>query len=259
MSSTIPTPNKRPSHVLLGMLFLAGSCIPAYAGDPIQILKSMTDYVAKQPTISLAFDSDIEVITPELQKLQFTSSSQLLLSRPDKLRIERTGSYADIELVYDGKTATLYGKDTNNYAQQAFTGSMDQLVEELRATFNVQAPGADLLLSNSFSELTAGVIEAKHIGTGIIDGVECEHLAFRNEETDWQIWIETGPTPVPRKYVITSKAVTLGPQYTLRIHDWKAGASVAADAFAFKPAADARKIDVSKLEGFDEVPAGVTK
>ena len=38
-------------------------------------------------------------------------------------------------------------------------------------------PGTDLLLTNSFDELTATTIEAKHIGQGVIDGVECEHLA----------------------------------------------------------------------------------
>ena len=70
------------------------------------------------------------------------------------------------------------------------------------------------------------------IGKGVIDGVECDHLAFRNLETDWQIWIESGAKPIPRKYVITSKGIGEAPQYTLRIKDWKT--EVAADAFAFK-------------------------
>ena len=70
------------------------------------------------------------------------------------------------------------------------------------------------------------------IGKGVIDGVECDHLAFRNVETDWQIWIESGAKPIPRKYVITSKGIGEAPQYTLRIKDWKT--DVAADAFAFK-------------------------
>jgi len=55
----------------------------------------------------------------------------------------------------------------------------------------------------------------------VVDGVECEHLAFRGVDTDWQIWIETGARPVPRKYVITSKTLAGAPQYTLRIKDWK--------------------------------------
>lgn len=76
----------------------------AHADDSAKtILKAMSDYVASQKTIQVAFDTDIEVITSDLQKIQFASSGSLLLSRPDKLRATRTGGYADIELVFDGK------------------------------------------------------------------------------------------------------------------------------------------------------------
>ena len=54
------------------------------------------------------------------------------------------------------------------------------------------------------------MIEAKHIGRGVIDGVECEHLAFRNQDVDWQLWVQVGAKPIPCKYVITSKAVGIG-------------------------------------------------
>ena len=57
----------------------------AHAQDASKILKAMSDYVAGQKTISMTFDADIEVITSELQKIQFTSSGKVLLSRPDKL------------------------------------------------------------------------------------------------------------------------------------------------------------------------------
>ena len=87
----------------------------------------------------------------------------------------------------------------------------------------------------------ANVIEGKHIGQGVVDGVECEHLAFRGPETDWQIWIETGAKPVPRKYVITSKTIAGAPQYTLKIKDWKTDANADGD-FAFKAPADATKV-----------------
>src|SRR5512139_1247860 len=72
--------------------------------DAAKILKAMSDYMARQQSISLSFDTDIEVITPEIQKIQFASSGKLVLSRPDRLRASRTGGYADVELVFDGKT-----------------------------------------------------------------------------------------------------------------------------------------------------------
>ena len=54
------------------------------------------------------------VITPALQKIQFASSGQITLNRPDMLRIRRTGGYAEVELVFDGKTLSLYGKDSKS-------------------------------------------------------------------------------------------------------------------------------------------------
>ena len=229
----------------------------AQAQDAAKILKAMTDYVTSQKTISITYDTDIEVLTSDLQKIQFASSGQTLLSRPDKARATRTGGYADVELVFDGKTLTVFGKNLNAFTQMDAAGSVDQLIARLRSEFSVAVPGADLLLSHAYDELMADVIDAKHIGRGVIDGVECEHLAFRNLDTDWQIWIEVGARPIPRKYVITSKSVTGAPQYTLRIKDWKTDVQVAADAFAFKPPADAKKVDISVLSNIDEIPLGV--
>jgi hypothetical protein len=229
------------------------------ADDSEAILKKMSDYVTSQKAISVAFDSDIEVITTGLQKIKFTNSGQLLLSRPDKLRAHRVGGYADVELVFDGKTATIYGKNLNAFTQLQLPGSTDQLIDKLRNQYGVEAPGADLLLTGAYKAFVAGVIDAKHIGRGVIDGVECEHLAFRNADTDWQLWVEIGPHPIPRMYVITSKAVTGAPQYTLRVKDWKTDPQIAADAFAFTPPAGAKKVDLKEMSGIDEVPPGSAK
>jgi hypothetical protein len=222
-----------------------------------RILKAMSDYVSSQKSITATYDSDIEVVTPELQKLQFNSSGQISLTRPDNLRATRTGGYVDVEFVFDGKTFTVHDRDNKAYAQADASGSIDQLVERLRSDFSVEAPGADLLLTASYDRLTEDVVDGKHIGIGVVNGVECEHLAFRGVDSDWQIWVEIGNRPIPRKYVITNKAITGAPQYTVRIRDWQTDAQAAPDAFAFKPPAGASKVDVKALAQIDEVPHGV--
>jgi hypothetical protein len=239
-------------------ILLSASSV-ARAGDPDKILKSMTDYLGGQKSLSASFDSDVEIITPELQKIQFTSSGQIKLNRPDKLRIRRTGGYADVELVYDGKAISLYGNNAKAYVQADMPGTVDQMIDAIQARSGVGMPGTDLLLSNAFDELMATVIESKHIGLGVIDGVECEHLAFRGSDTDWQIWIETGATPVPRKYVITSKTLAGAPQYSLRIRDWKTDGFPDADTFVFKPPGSATRIDLDSgaMAELDELPPGI--
>jgi len=246
---------------LLGTVLTMGISLAtsasAQSGDAEKLLKGMADYVAGQKTLAVTFDSDIEVITNNLQKIQFTSSGQVQLSRPDKLRATRTGGYRDVEIVFDGKMLTVNNKDGKDYAQIEAAGTAEELIDVLREKHGVVAPGADLLLSNVFNVMMADVVEAAVIGKGVIDGVECDHLAFRNVETDWQIWIESGAKPIPRKYVITSKGIGEAPQYTLRIKDWKT--DVPADAFAFKPDPSFKRIALGDLSDIDEVPQGTSK
>jgi hypothetical protein len=247
--------------IVLAGVIVASSLITVaqaqQADDAAQILKAMSDYVASQKNISLTYDSDIEVVTPEVEKIQFTSSGKVLLSRPDKVRASRTGGYADFEIDFDGKTVTALGKNINAYAQTDFTGSVDQLIGKMRSMDLMTAPGADILGTHIYDDLMADVIDAKHIGRGVIDGVECEHLAFRDLDVDWQLWVEVGARPIPRKYVITSKGVGAAPQYTLRIKEWKTDAPIGADAFVFTPPPGATKVALDALVNIDEVPQGV--
>jgi len=244
------------SMLVAAVLVASGSGVQAQAPDAKAILKSMSDYVGSQQTIRLTFDSDIEVITPELEKIQFTNSGELLLSRPDRLRAHRVGGYADVALVFDGKLASIYGKNMNGYVQFDAPGSVDQLIAALRSGHGVALPGADLLQSNAYDILVAGVQEAKHIGRGVIDGRECEHLAFRNADTDWQLWVEAGKHPIPCKMVITSKTVNGAPQYTLCIKSWETGIKPAAADFTFVPPRGATQIKPEALIELDELPQG---
>jgi hypothetical protein len=238
----------------VGVLGTGPAMAQPQGSDAQSILKAMSDYVSSQQTIAITFDSDIEVITPYLEKIQFTNSGEVLLHRSDKLRAHRVGGYTEVALYFDGTTVSVFGKTINGYAQFAAPGTVDQLIAALRVGHGVALPGADLLLSNAYDVLVAGVKEAKHIGRGVIDGLECEHLAFRNFDTDWQLWVEVGQRPIPRKLVITSKTLNSAPQYTLRVKVWKTDVEVGPDTFAFVPPAGTAKLSPDALIELDELP-----
>ena len=238
---------------LFATAFAAGPAL-AQADDANKILKAMSDYLGSQKNFSALFDSDLEVITPQIEKIQFASSGQLEISRPDKFHGSRSGGYADVEITFDGKTATIYGKHANGYVQVSLPGSVDQFLDQLRERFGMAVPGADLLSTDAYDVLTSDVISGAHIGRGVIGGVECEHLAFRGKDTDWQIWIQTGDQPLPRKYVIASKTVAAAPQYAVVIRDWKIGVEPNGKAFVFTPPQGAKQLDVGALASFDELP-----
>ena len=212
------------------------------------LLKAMSDYLAAQTAISFDYNSTLEVVTEDAQKLALAGSGAVTLNRPDKIRSVRAGGFVDVETVFDGKTLTLLGKNANKYTQIEVPGTIDQLIDELKDKYGRPLPGSDLLMSNSYDELMVDVYDSKDLGSGVINGVECDFLAFREDEVDWQIWITQGDSPHPCKYVVTSKLLAFGPQYTVVFQNWKSGSDVAMDDFAFQPPAGAEKIDLKDLQ-----------
>jgi hypothetical protein len=213
-----------------------------------KMLKAMSDFLAAQKTLSVGFDTVFEVVTPTDQKLGLASSGTATLSRPDKIRFSRSGGFADFEILYDGKALTFLGKNANLYTQIAAPGTVDQLIDTLQDKYKRPLPGADLLMTNSYDELMQDVYDSKDLGSGVVNGVECDTLAFRKNDVDWQIWIAQGERPYPCRFVITSKLDSGDPQYTIQFRDWKFGNDVAADDFAFKNASNAKQVEVKDVQ-----------
>jgi hypothetical protein len=213
-----------------------------------KMLKAMSDFLAAQKSLSVGFDTVFEVVTPTDQKLGLASSGTATLVRPDKIRVARSGGFADFEILYDGKMLTFLGKNANLFTQVAAPGTVDQLIDTLQDKYNRPLPGADLLMTNSYDELMQDVYDSKDLGSGVINGVECDTLAFRKADVDWQIWIAQGERPYPCRLVITSRLVKGGPQYSIQFRDWKFGNDVAADDFAFKNASGAKQVELTDIK-----------
>ncbi len=243
--------------IVLGILFVglgAPSGARADEADAKKLLKAMSDYMVAQKAISFDFDAILEVITTDDQKLALASSGTVILNRPGKIHATRAGGHADVEMLFDGETLTLFGNNANLYTQISVPGTIDNLVDVLREKYNRPLPAADLLMSNVYGELMPNVIDVKDLGSGVIDGVECDYLAFRTKIVDWQIWIAQGANPYPCRYVITSKDIPHSPQYSIQIRDWKTGSAVASDDFGFKNSTNAKKVDVKDLKGMSALP-----
>ena len=244
------------SAMALCLVFSLGMSAPASAdeADARKLLKGMSDYLAAQKAFSFDYDATFEVVTKDEQKLALASSGSVVVKRPDMIRATRSGGFADVEMIFDGKTLTVLGKNANAYAQIEVPGTIDHLVDELRLKHNVPLPAADLLVADSYAALMEDVTDVKDLGSAVIGGAECDYLAFRAKEVDWQIWIAHGERPYPCRYTITSKQVANGPQYTIQTRNWKAGGSVTAADFSFKNSTDAKKVDLQDMKDARQTP-----
>lgn len=214
-----------------------------------KLLKRMSDYLASRQQFTLKAESMLEAVLTNGQKLQYDSPATLMVSRPNKLRAHRKGDIANQEFFYDGKSLTLYNPRENLYATTAAPATLDETLDFAREKLDIIAPAAELLYKNAAEKMLKESTSGFVVGQSIVGSVKCTHLAFRGAEVDWQIWIEEGSKPLPRKFMITTKQVSGAPQFTVLIRNWDVAAKLADGEFNFTPPKGAKKIEFLQLSG----------
>jgi len=241
------------SIVALAMVVLAGWPPTGHAQptgiDPQaeKLLRRMSDYLASRQQFTAKAESTLEVVLTSGQKIQFDSPATLEVSRPNKLRAHRKGDIANQEFFYDGKTLTLYNPSENVYATTAAPPTIDETLDFAREKLDIIAPASELLYKNAAEKMLKESSSGFVVGPSVVGGVKCTHLAFRGSEVDWQIWIEDGDKPLPRKFILTSKKVAGEPQFTVLIRNWDVAPKLTNQEFSFTPPKGAKKIEFLQL------------
>ncbi len=185
--------------------------------EAMQVLQNMSDYLAGINKFTVTSHSTIESMLDSGQKIMLDHNNINSVQRPDKLYVTRKGDKVDQKLYYNGKTFTLYNNVTGETKTIQAAATLTEALDSSIKTFNLVAPGADLLYPDSYKRLSNALLSGFIVDTAVIDGVECYHLAFRNTEVDWQIWIAMGDKPLPKRYVVTSRWITGSPQFVLNM------------------------------------------
>ena len=239
--------------IALAILVLAGSPQRNYAQpagiDPQaeKLLRRMSDYLANRQQFTLKAENTLEAVLTSGQKLQFSSPASASVWRPNRLRADRKGDIVNQEFFFDGKTLTLFNPKENLYATTAAPPTIDAMLDFAREKLDVIAPGAELLYSNAAERMLKETTSGFVVGPSVVGGIKSTHLAFRGAEVDWQIWIEDGDKPLPRKFVLTSKKVAGEPQFTVLIRNWDVAPKLTDQMFTFVPPKGAKKIEFLQL------------
>ena len=207
------------------------------------LFKKMSDYLGGTKAFSVRASFRQEVVLVTGQKLEYESWSQVSVRRPDRLRTSRHGVLENIEFYYDGKTATLFRKEANFYAVEPVPPTVDGMFDAMRARVDIDIPGSDLIYGDAYAGMMENVTDAMYVGLEDIGGSRAHHLAFRDSDVDWQVWIQDGEKPLPVKYVITTKWTTGAPALAVALTDWDLAPRLDDATFAFVPPPGALKID----------------
>ncbi len=215
---------------------------PAVFGQPAgidpraeKLLRASTDFLAAQKRFSIDTGSTLEVVLVSGQKIQFENATRVSVQRPNKLRAERIGGRIDQIFYYDGQSFTSYQPGEKVYAAIAAPGTLEEMLDFVRTRLDLIAPAGDLICKNAYEILTEGVTIGFVVGKSLIEGVRCDHLAFRAPHVDLQIWIQEGRRPLPRKMVITTKDVDHAPQFTVVMKKWNLAPKFTGNVFRFQP------------------------
>lgn len=227
-----------------------GASKPAVDPDAIAALHKMGAFLREQQKFAVHARVTTDDLLASGQKVQFSGTIEMMVRRPDRLRADVRGDRRDEHIYYDGKTFTMFGEKVGYYASFQAPATLAELKDVAEKRYGIDLPLADLFYWGTPQDGTSDITAATNVGVSTVEGTACDHYAFRQKDVDWELWIEQGPHPLPRKLVITTTSEKSRPQHAV-VLDWDLAPKLTDDLFAFAPPPEAHKIE------FD-VPAGST-
>ena len=204
---------------------------PAVAEPADRLIKEMSAYLGSANEFTFHADVTFDHVLPSGQKLQFSSTEEVVMKRPDGLYVEWNGDLGARQFWYDGKSVTLYDPAMPFYASDTAPPELDNMLSELLPKLDFTPPLADLLYRDPYKTVRGDIEYGFDLGQSDVNGRTCRALAFVEKDIDWQIWIENGPQPTPCKLVITYKNQPSQPQFTAVFSDWDFAPRIAEPVF----------------------------
>jgi len=227
--------------------------------DAKSILMRMADFLSKAPRMSVTVHSSYDALQGEGDKVEWNDVREVMLSRPNLLRINTQRSDgARSLLVFDGKEITTFDESSKAYAQASHPGSVDDAVVYFVRDLGMRLPLAVLLLTRLPAELEQRVQSVEYVEKTATLSAPAHHIAGKTATVDFQLWIADGDRPAPLRAVLTYKEAPGQPQFRAQFSDWNFDRSAPENAFMFTPPEGAKKIPfAAALPGIALGPGGV--
>ncbi|MGD0059173.1 MAG: DUF2092 domain-containing protein [Verrucomicrobiia bacterium] len=226
----------------------AADAKPAIEPRADELLRRMGDCLAQAQCFSVNAEIWQDVQLASGQRVQAGRTVELQVRRPNRFHAEVRSTRRNRGLYYDGKTITLLNRVQNFYGSIPAPGTLDEALDAACERFGVTMPLEDLIVSDPYQNAIHKAVSGTDLGPVTVLGVPCEHLAFSLGMVDWQIWIEDGARPVPRKIVITYRDEAGSPQYTAVFSQWDFETKLPDFLFNFEPPSGAAKISVAEIK-----------
>ncbi len=242
-----------PAQLLLAGALAAGTALlaaaPASAEGEVderadRILRDMGRYLAARERFTFEARISLDRVFSTGEKVEYERRARVALWRPSRLRAEIDGDLGRENIWYDGERFSILNLDQSAWSTKAIAGNVGEALDLLAREYGMSSPLSDLVYADPYAVLSENVRSGRYVGTHRVGRVRTHHLAFRQETIDWQIWIEDGLRPVPRKFVITYRDVPGAPQYRAVLARWNVDPELDESAFRFEPPPRAVEADL---------------
>jgi hypothetical protein len=214
-----------------------------------ELVRQMSDHLARAQTFALEAEEVYDEVPEHSPRRQLSSLRHVALRRPNRLVGDATGDAVNRSFWYDGKTFAALDKEQHVWAAGEVPPTVDEALDWVFEQTGTVLPLADFVYANPYERLMGAVQRGVYLGIHEAAGVPCHHLSFEQATVDWQMWIDAGPEPLPRKLVITYKTEDEVPQYTVTMRKWNLKATLPDVFFAFEPPEGATRVDVVAFGG----------
>jgi hypothetical protein len=265
LSSAVPLQrNVTMKPLILAARLAAGAILAASGGLPVlaqapvaadqpvdpearAALDRMAAYLRTLDTFEIATQTTLDLVTNDGQRIELDGTAAYKVRRPNAFVISVETDEKKRRFFYDGKTFTIYAPKLGYYASTSAPATILATLDLVADKFGIVLPIEDLFRWNDPSQRSKDPLDAAmYVGTTTIDGTPTEQWAFRQGKMDWQVWIQTGAQPLPRKLVIIDRSDPSQPGYSAKL-TWKVNPALTNDDFAFRPDKDAKSIRLSAL------------
>jgi hypothetical protein len=211
------------------------------------LVRAMSDRLARAEALAFEAEEVYDEVPEHSPRQQFTSTREIALRRPNRLAGDATGDAIHRSFYYDGRTFSAIDKEQNVWASGTVPPTIDEALDWVFDQTGTVLPLADFLYADVYARLMDSVQRGVYLGIHDVAGVPCHHLAFEQATIDWQIWIDAGPEPLPRKLVIAYKTEDEVPQYAVTIRKWNLRANIPDQLFTFVPPEGATRVEVAAM------------
>ena len=230
--------------LLLGALGATAQEKPNITPQAERELRAACQYLADTRFFGLTAEVWREHITKSGQKLQFSQTVTFEVKRPNRLHMEIRSPHSERGFWYDGKSLTILDRKRNLFSVAPMPGKRDAALDKAHDEFGIDLPLADLAVSDPYENATAKVLQGSDYGLAPVLGLDCHHLALMQENVDWQVWIQDGPQPLIRRFVITHKKEPGAPEFTASVTNWDLTQRISDSDFVFEPPHGATKVEM---------------